>query len=197
MLTPIHEVSQRRALRRAVSLDCQVISDDWEGPVPHLATNLSPDGIWLTTMYPLHVGSEVVLSFSPPGSEDELLVYGGVRRVEIKRRQSDPPSAGMGIAFDYLSRTDTELLRDRLVGLPPPLPSRKKARTPRGQMRAADPSAELLWVDSLLTFEEDLGDRVNTFELSERVGLSDDLDFACLGEVLTASRPAYAWKRAS
>lgn len=196
MLTPIHEVSQRRALRRAVSLDCQVICDDWEGPVPHLATNLSPHGIWLTTMYPLHVGTEVVLSFAPPGRDDELLVYGGVRRVEIKRRQSDPPRAGMGIAFDYLSEADTDLLRRQLVGMPPPLPPRR-GKTPKGQMRAADPTAELVWVDSLLTFEEDLGDRVNTFELSERVGLADDLDFASLGEVLTASRPAYSWKLAS
>ena len=71
----------RAELRRGVDLECQVVSDVWEGTLLHQAKNLSTTGIYLESDFPLHVGSEVVLSFEPPRGAGELLVYGEVRRV--------------------------------------------------------------------------------------------------------------------
>jgi Tfp pilus assembly protein PilZ len=197
MLQPIEVLAgPRSALRRAVDIQCDVVSDFWDEPLAHKAVNLSPQGIWLETDYPLHVGTEVVLSFEPPRAERRVLVYGDVRRVAFKRRASEKKGAGMAISFDYLSRRDTTMLEELLRGLPPPIPPRRRPRVPSRRMRAPEPRTEMVWVDMLLTYEEDLGDRVNTVEISEHVACApeENFNFAPMGELLTGSRRPYTWQ---
>lgn len=181
----------RRALRRAVHVECDVVSRWWDEPVPHLATDLSPQGIWLESALPLELGDEVVLAFRPPRWPKgcEVMVFGAVRRVDLRRRASDPRRAGMGIEFLDLAVGDEGELTASLRGLPPPLPRRRRARSRREQ----------IWVDMLLTWEEDLGDRVNTFEVSERIGMVADCDFEpeSLSELVTGSRPPHRWGSAA
>ena len=175
----------RRALRRAVHLDCDVVSPWWDEPVPHRATDLSPYGIWVESQFPLSLGDVAVLTFRPPRWREraEVIVFGAVRRVELRRRASDPRASGMGIEFLDLDDEEAEQLTRTLVGLPPPLPR------PRGTRRARA-RREQVWVDALLTWEEDLGDRVNTFEVSERFDAIDDeeLDITPLGQLVTGGR---------
>jgi hypothetical protein len=173
----------RRALRRAVHLECDVVSPWWDEPIAHRATDLSPHGIWLESQFPLSLGDVAVLTFRPPRWREraEVIAFGAVRRVELRRRASDPRASGMGIEFLDLDDDEASELARTLVGLPPPLPGARHARTRREQV----------WVDALLTWEEDLGDRVNTFEVSERFDAIDDdeLDIAPLGDFVTGGRP--------
>lgn len=193
MLHPVEVLpGTRRAVRRAVHVDCEVVSRFWDDSIPHLATNLTPDGVWIESSLPLEVGEDVVLTFRPPRWEQgrEVTCFGTVRRVDLRRRTSDPRSAGMGIEFLDIAEHDREDLARSLRGLPPPLPPRgARARFER----------ELVWLDMLLSWEEDLGDRVNTFELSEHIGLVADCDFEIepLGELQTGSKPAYEWIHAA
>lgn len=73
-----------------------------------------------------------------------------------------------------------DVLRDSLVGLPPPLP--RQSRNPD--------ASELIWVDMLLTWEEELCDQTNVWEVSERLLLDslevDPVDYAvALGTLQT------------
>lgn len=190
----ILEGGGRAELRRAVNLECQVVSDMWEGTLPHRAKNLSPSGIYLESDFPLHVGHEVVLSFEPPRGGAELLIYGEVRRVEMRRRGYEPlgRGGGMGVAFDYMSEDERARLAAALIGLPPPLPPRPQ--TPAGRMRPRPRirHQELIWVDSVVTTYEDLGDRVNIWEevVEADSPLAAELEFVLAGPLLTAPRPA-------
>ncbi|MBW2463882.1 MAG: PilZ domain-containing protein [Deltaproteobacteria bacterium] len=154
---------RRRALRRSVHLTCDVIGTEWEDPVSHLVTDLSPYGCWLDTPFPLRPETEVALSFTPPRwhPQQELLTFARVRR-----RARTGPRRGMGLEFLDLSAEETADMRMALRGLPPPLATRQKR-----------PGREFVWVDSLLTWTEDLGDRVNTYSVSDMVGVVDEEEF--------------------
>lgn len=191
MLQPVTVLpGGRRALRRAVHVECDVVSRWWDEPVPLLATDLSPFGLWLESPFPLEVGDEMVLELRPPRwSGPDLQVFGAVRRVSLRRRASDPRSSGMGIEFLDLRAEDAAELTRAVRGLPPPLPKPRHPRLRREQ----------IWVDTLLTWEEDLGDRVNTFEVSEEMGLIADFDFEIetLSDLVTGGRASYRWRLAS
>jgi len=51
----------------------------------------------------------------------------------------------------------------------------------------------------MVTYTEDLGDRVNTFEVSERFATVDaaELEPASLGGLVTGGRKKYRWKHAA
>lgn len=118
----------RRSIRRAVELECDVISDWWDEPVPHVATNLSLYGMWIETTFPLETGSIVVISFTPPRWRNtrDLTCFAAVRRSVLKRRAHDPRSSGMGIEFIDPTRDELKELAVTLRGLPPPLPSNER-----------------------------------------------------------------------
>jgi hypothetical protein len=168
----------RRTLRRGVHMLCNVTSDVWDEAVPFVAQNLSTHGMWLDSTLPLEVGQRLQVAFKPPRwrSSRELLVKGRVRRVDLRRGRSGELGAGMGIEFTGLHPWEQDALRMALEGLPPPLPT-----------RALVPRTELLWVESLLTWTEDLGDRVNVYEVSDLLALDQKspLRFEALGELLT------------
>jgi hypothetical protein len=167
---------RRRAVRRAVQVECDVVSDHWDEPVPLLATDMSPFGLWLETPFPLEIGEELVIAFTPPGLHDELVAIAEVRRVALRRRRTDPPVSGMGVAFTDVEAVAESGIEQGLQGLPPPLP---RARPAVHQ--------ELVWQDAILTLSEDLGDHVNDVELIEAIGMvvEEDLSIEPLGELLT------------
>ncbi len=169
----------RRALRRAVSIDCSVMSRYWDGPVRHTASDLSPYGLWVDAIFPLEPGELLAVSFTPPRwrLSHEIIVFAEVRRAVLGRRQRDDGAAGMGLEFLDLKRPERAALDALLKGLPPPLP---RAR-----------NVEDAWIDVPFVIEEDLGDRVNTWELSAPIALLDDdeaAEMTALGELLTGTR---------
>ena len=106
----------RRAERREVDISCDVVAGDWDEPLSHRATDLSPYGIWLRTALPLQIGHRLVISFRPPKSDRELNVFAEVRRVE--KRESIGERSGMGLQFMDLSNDERVALHKCLRHLP-------------------------------------------------------------------------------
>ncbi len=177
----------RQSVRRSVaSLESEVIAGRWDIPRSHRVLDLSERGMRVASGTRLCRGEHVVLSFVPPGwwLHGELTVFAEVVR-ETERHEDGP--ATMGFEFLDLPRGAREELARCLRGLPPPLPrSRPK------------PRKELVWIDVLVTYTEDLGDRVNTFEVSERIaGFDEDrIEVAPLAGLVTGGHAPYAWRHA-
>lgn len=119
-----HRTHDRRALRRAVDVPCEIITFDVEQPMVGRTRNLSPRGMWLETSHPFAVGEEVVVSFRPPHwhEELELTVFGEVARVQMERGRGGRPATGLGIEFIGLSTAEQDALERCLHGTPPPAP---------------------------------------------------------------------------
>jgi hypothetical protein len=113
----------RRALRRSLKLQCALMSHYWDEPVQHFLTDLSPHGMWIDTLFPLHPGAEVVVSFTPPGGE-EITLFARVRRAVTGRRRSDRGPLGMALAFTDASGEQIAAMDQRLRGIPPRLKRR-------------------------------------------------------------------------
>ncbi|MBN1653279.1 MAG: PilZ domain-containing protein [Deltaproteobacteria bacterium] len=115
--------SRRRAVRRAVSVECEVSSDQWEGAVSLPVTDLSAYGLWLQTLLTLHAGEEVLVSFAPPfwPNRSPLVALAAVSRVGMFRRRDDLHESGMGLVFTDINTDEARMLANLLRGLPPPL----------------------------------------------------------------------------
>lgn len=166
--------SSRQSLRRAVEIGCEVVTQS----AVHVERmlDLSPRGARVRSRAGALRGQEVLLTFVPPGAPRRVSALGTVQHEE---------NGVLGVKFFSLERIDEETLGRHLRGLPPPLP-KKQARTKR----------ELIWVDTLLTYEEDLGDRIHIYEVSERLAAFEDdaeIDIAPLGPMMTAGAKPYRW----
>lgn len=167
--------SARRTTRRGIEIGCELFSQRG-GSRRERVLDLSPDGARISTEVPLFRGEEVLLSFVAPGAMDD--------RISTMCRvvHAGGGSSIVGVSFLELPKHAQHEMRRRLRGVPPPLPSQRM-------------KSELVWVDALVTWEEDLGDRVNTFAVAERFEALEDreLEIAALAPVLTGSR-SYLWK---
>jgi type IV pilus assembly protein PilZ len=70
-------------------------------------TNISEMGIFIQTREPLALGTEMVLSFSPPGHQPFKL-RGAVAWINPYRENGDNPNPGMGVRFANLSSEERE-----------------------------------------------------------------------------------------
>lgn len=133
----------RRAVRRGLELSCELYSVGG-GSRREQLLDLSPEGARVSSQVPIACGEEVQLSFPVPGSDDE--------RVAAACRVVHGAGAldrAVGLVFLDL---DTKLRADvaqRLRGLPPPLPPSVRR--------------EPIWVDAVVTWDEELADRTNHF----------------------------------
>jgi hypothetical protein len=143
MYTPveIHE-APRRSLRRAVQLGCRVLADDWDEPVAYQVQDLSEGGMFLEAPVPMEEGTELLVALRPEGwaQGTDLVARAVVRRVHMRRRREEGPTAGMGVAFTDLPEDDAQDLQQCLMGRPPHLPRGRGGRPPR---------MEALWVEAV------------------------------------------------
>lgn len=179
MLQSVEILPSRRAtLRRSVWLGCELTSE-LHGPRRETLVDLSPDGARVVTDVPVARGEYVLVAFA-----DEKLA----RRIETLARVAyvsrERGEASIGLEFVDLDPEARRALGARLRHLPPPLP-----------LRPLRPKRELVWIDLLVSWEEDLGDRVNTFEVSERLAALDDGEIAIetLAPFLTGGAGEYRW----
>jgi hypothetical protein len=114
------DADSRRALRRALKLECELICRYWDEPVRHRVSDLSPYGAWIDTFFPLHEGAEVVVAFTPPRSAGEITVFGRVMRASTLRYPTRG-RVGMGVEFSDLTIAQERLLERCLRGIPPRL----------------------------------------------------------------------------
>lgn len=175
MLHPVEIIpSSRQSIRRAVEIGCEVVSQTSVHVERML--DLSPRGARLQSRTSMRRGQEVLLTFVPPGAPRRVSALGTVQH---------QAEGVLGVEFFSLDRIDEDTLGRHLRGLPPPLPS-KRMRTRH----------ELVWVEMLLTYEEDLGDRTHLFEVSERMQMIEEIserDITPLAPMMTAGARAYRW----
>ena len=114
-----------RKSRRTVT---ELISTMWDEPIPMLATDLSPAGIFIPSDLLIEPGEIVVACFNLPGHTEEFQMFGEVAWVSIPRRATDPfGSAGMGVNFVKTKPIERLTIRESVRCLPPPLPCKVPA----------------------------------------------------------------------
>jgi type IV pilus assembly protein PilZ len=103
-----YPVDNRRADRFDVtwSVDCQTGDTFLYASIQ----NISELGIFVATREPLEVGTNVTLTFAPPGFEDPFVLAGVVQWVNPVRLLSENRNPGMGIRFVDLEPEDRERL---------------------------------------------------------------------------------------
>jgi hypothetical protein len=115
--------SDRSAIRRAVTVDCQVVREKGFVLVGQRAADLSTGGMLLMTNKRVTVGEELIVTFRVPGTERWVDTCATVARVVFGRRRGDP-GAAVGLLFDPLDSEANRLVRWALRRIPPSFPSR-------------------------------------------------------------------------
>jgi len=115
--------SPRRAFRRYVRIDCQVVRERDFRLVGELALDLSERGMLVTTNEKILTGEEVIVAFRPPSSNRFIDAVGHVVRVVHGRRPGDRGRC-LGIEFQVMDVEDRRYLWEALRGLPAPEPLR-------------------------------------------------------------------------
>ncbi len=121
---------QRKSLRRAVDLPCEVVEGDGFRLLGRRVCDLSEEGAFVLLdpgVRPPRPGTEVFVSLRVPHSRHWVGAVARVSRLVAGRRQSDP-GAGIGLRFVEMDRVERAMLRSSLPGLPPPLPTRHLRR---------------------------------------------------------------------
>ena len=114
---------QRRAIRRAVRLECQVVRESDFRLIGRSAIDLSPHGMLVVADERVLTGEDVIVSFRAPTTQAWFDCEATVARVVHGRRPGDwGPCVGLDFhGVDDLSRI---ILHANLRGMPPPLPLR-------------------------------------------------------------------------
>jgi hypothetical protein len=179
MLQPVEIVpTHRSTLRRGVQLGCE-LTTGLHGPRREALVDLSPRGARVRTDIPMAPGDHILVGFAPEGLGRRVETLARVAHVSREPLEV----ASVGLEFIEIDPAVGRELHARLRRVPPPLPKPRPARR------------ELVWVDALVTWEEDLGDRVNTFEVSEVLAAVDDgdLEIETLAPMLTGSTGPRRW----
>lgn len=117
---------QRRAVRRAVPVQCQVVRERDFKLVGRWGLDLSHDGMLVVSDARVLTGDDVIVSFRVPRTYQWFDCEATVARVIHGRRPGDR-ARGIGLSFGSLDDIVRRQLRASLRDIPPPLPT----RTPR------------------------------------------------------------------
>jgi len=120
----------RRAFRRYVRIDCEVVREHDFRVVGDLALDLSERGMLVRTPREhdarVLTGAEIVVTFRPPLSNRFVDAVGHVARVVHGRRPGDRGRC-LGIELDEMDDDDRHHLWECLRGIPAPEPMRDPA----------------------------------------------------------------------
>lgn len=116
-------VSDRRAVRRSVFVDCQVVRESDFALIGERAVDLSQDGMLLLTERGVRLGEELIVSFRIPCSRQWIDTTATVVRIVRGHRRGDRGPA-IGLHFAPLSSEDNRLVRGALERFPPTFPAR-------------------------------------------------------------------------
>lgn len=115
---------QRRIVRRAVRVECQVVRERDFRLVGSRAVDLSPHGMLVMAQEPILTGEPLVVCFRLPRSDWWFDTEATVARVVHGRRPGDVGRC-FGVEFETLEPAAATFLRQALRGVPPPLPTRE------------------------------------------------------------------------
>ncbi len=116
----------RRAFRRYVRIDCEVVREHDFRVVGNLALDLSERGMLVATRERVLTGEDIVVAFRPPSSNRFVDALGHVARVIHGRRPGDRGRC-LGIELYAMNDEDRHHLWECLRGLPAPEPLRDPA----------------------------------------------------------------------
>jgi hypothetical protein len=116
---------QRRAVRRAVRVECQAVQLKQFQLFGERVLDLSPVGMLVSCNRTTRLGDDVLVSFKVPGVDTEWLeAEAEVARVVQGYRTADRGYCA-GLRFTYFEKSARHELLARLAGLPPPIPQRR------------------------------------------------------------------------
>jgi len=117
--------NDRREVRRAVGLTCQVVRERDFRLIADQAIDLSPDGMLVASDHDMAIGESLIVSFKATQLGLWFDTEASVARV-IKGRRPGDRGAGVGLSFSTLDRVKRLILRGHLRRVPPPLPRRSQ-----------------------------------------------------------------------
>ena len=115
-------MKRRRALRRDVHVQCNVITTDDFRLVGSGTRDLSPLGLRATSVYDCRLGDKVLISMCLPSGRSWLDAEGEVVRLIPASRYGEVGDS-IAVRFRSLGAVDRAMLDGSLVGLPPPVPT--------------------------------------------------------------------------
>jgi hypothetical protein len=118
----------RRGERREVDIVCDVVARNWDEPTRYRITDLSPQGLWIQTSFPLDVGENMVLSFLAPQGNGEVQLFARVVRTVRVHERNGRRASGMGLELVGMTGGERRTLRRGLRGLP--VARRRRSRVP-------------------------------------------------------------------
>jgi hypothetical protein len=122
--TIVH-AQERRALRRRLRVDCQVVRERDFALVGRQAIDLSPHGMLVTADRAVLTGEPLVVAFRLPGSAWWFDAEGAVSRVVHGRRPGDRGRC-FAVEFEGLDVAVQYFLHVALQGVPPGVPTRER-----------------------------------------------------------------------
>ena len=124
LATLVH-AQQRRALRRGVPVDCQVVRERDFTLLGTRALDLSPFGMLVMAHRPVLTGEPLVVAFRLPGSSWWFDAEAAVARVVHGRRPADRGRC-FAVEFDGLDGAVQYFLHTALQGVAPSVPTRER-----------------------------------------------------------------------
>ena len=124
MIGTLVHANQRRDVRRAVRVECQVVREKDFRLLATRTENLSSGGMLVRAGERALTGEPVIVSFRVPRSRRWVDARATIARVLHGRRPGDR-GLRYGVEFEALAPEDERYLRSCLKGMAPPLPARE------------------------------------------------------------------------
>ena len=115
--------NERREVRRAIAMTCQIVRERDFHLVSEKALDVSPDGMLVATDIELEPGENVFVSFRATDLGIWFDTEARVARVIRGRRPGDK-GRGIALRFSNMPRVKRLILRGHLRRVPPPVPRR-------------------------------------------------------------------------
>ena len=115
--------NERREVRRAISMTCQIVRERDFRLVSEKALDVSPDGMLVATDVDIEPGENVFVSFRATALGIWFDTEARVARVIRGRRPGDK-GRGIALRFSTMPRVKRLILRGHLRRVPPPVPRR-------------------------------------------------------------------------
>ena len=116
--------TDRRALRRLVSVPCQAVAERGFRLLGERVVDLSPEGMLVQSDATAELGEEVLVAFRAPRMRLWMDAQAQVARIVWGDRAGDR-CRGIGLRFTRLAASDRAILVPGLAGFAPPAPGRR------------------------------------------------------------------------
>ena len=125
MLRTLVHARQRRVIRRAIRVECQVVRERDFRLIASQGIDVSSTGMLVATDEAVLTGEPLIIAFRLPRTARWFDAQGSIARVVHGRRPGDG-GRRLGLEFDELDAEAKWLLARALRDVPPPVPKRER-----------------------------------------------------------------------